>query len=331
MYIGLSGIAALMIGSTEINAAYIGPIQVYRKYGSELLTASNTTSWTAPTGVVKVKVSMVGGGGSGSGGEGASGNYYGGGLAGMIYQFMADVVPGTVYPITMGQGASGWYCDGDNVDHPGQDGTDTVFLGKTAAGGHGGTIGGSISVFKGNGEAITKCGVTKNNGITSGSVAFGGESSYFWNGGNGKYDPLNDVNSAGDGNMGSGGGAACYKGSGSTSGIAYTGYGGDGAIKIEWGTTATLEGEYSVEAPRYSFGKTFDGNNYVSVAWDGTYPVSVGPSAPTPVEGDEYIGNDGYTYIVGQFVSAKWTFTGAPTFFIYEGYSWRVSRKLTPV
>jgi len=68
---------------------------------TQLFTASGT--WTAPTGVTKVKAIVIGGGGGG-GSDGCGGpNGYSGGVAVGIY----TVVPGTSYTITIGAGSNG--------------------------------------------------------------------------------------------------------------------------------------------------------------------------------------------------------------------------------
>lgn len=113
-----------------------------------------TTSgnWTAPAGVTKVNVLLIGGGGGGSGaGWGGSG---GGGGSNL---FTTTVVPNQQYYITVGAGGyAAWNCYCWWID--GGPGGDTIAFGKTAGGGRGATYyasgaGGVGGGFGGNGGA----------------------------------------------------------------------------------------------------------------------------------------------------------------------------------
>jgi hypothetical protein len=64
------------------------------------LYTSGSSTWTAPTGVTKVRVTLFGGGGGGYSGCGEGGN---GGFAYGIY----TVTPGTGYTVTVGAGGNG--------------------------------------------------------------------------------------------------------------------------------------------------------------------------------------------------------------------------------
>lgn len=67
---------------------------------------NRANSWTAPLGVTKVRVLLVGGGGSG--GKGGNGsNEAGGGGAGGLILAETSTVPGTTYEFTIGSGGSG--------------------------------------------------------------------------------------------------------------------------------------------------------------------------------------------------------------------------------
>jgi hypothetical protein len=68
---------------------------------SQLFTASG--SWTAPTGVTKVRLTVIGGGG-GASADGCTGYY--GGYGGYGYG-VYTVTPGTAYTVTIGAGGAG--------------------------------------------------------------------------------------------------------------------------------------------------------------------------------------------------------------------------------
>lgn len=67
---------------------------------------NRANSWTAPLGVTKVRVLLVGGGGSGGKG-GIGSNEAGGGGAGGLILAETSTVPGTTYEFTIGSGGSG--------------------------------------------------------------------------------------------------------------------------------------------------------------------------------------------------------------------------------
>ena len=85
----------------------------------QIFTGSGT--FTAPTGITKVYVSMCGGGASG--GNGTQGNTGGGGAGESLLNFPYTVVPGNNYTVTIG--AAGVGTGSSTAD--GQDGGDTSF------------------------------------------------------------------------------------------------------------------------------------------------------------------------------------------------------------
>ena len=94
--------------------------------------------WTVPRGVTQVRVRVIGGGGGGGGGSSSFSG--GGGGAGGFAQAVAQVAPGTVVPVTIGQGGAG--------GQPGQTGSSggsSTFGGVLGATGGGG--GGSNNPF----------------------------------------------------------------------------------------------------------------------------------------------------------------------------------------
>lgn len=100
------------------------------------LYTSGTTTWTAPTGVTKVKVICIGGGGGGGGwwsynaGDGGAGGY--GGIAIGIY----TVIPGTGYSAIVGAGG-----DGSNSTNGSSGGSSSFGSFLSATGGGGGVFG----------------------------------------------------------------------------------------------------------------------------------------------------------------------------------------------
>jgi hypothetical protein len=101
------------------------------------LYTSGTTTWTAPTGVTKVKVICIGGGGGGGGwwsynaNDGQSGGY--GGIAIGIY----TVTPGTGYSAVVGAGGNG-----SNSTNGSTGGSSSFSSFLSASGGSGGIFGG---------------------------------------------------------------------------------------------------------------------------------------------------------------------------------------------
>ena len=119
------------------------------KMYTEIITSSQ--SWTPPDGVKMVTVRLFGGGGGGAG-DGPGGG--GGGGGGNVATKTIAVIPGTIYPITVGAGGSGGasrYANGNNggassfgtlVSANGGNGGTTSFGSLASAnGGNGGKIG----------------------------------------------------------------------------------------------------------------------------------------------------------------------------------------------
>lgn len=107
--------------------------QLYVLQGAQEFTSSGT--FTAPTGVTKVFVTMVGGGGAGGGTTGSGTGGGGGGSGAAIVNHPHTVVAGSGYTVTIGAGGSG------NSGAAGDDGGSTVFDTLTVAGGDGGDKG----------------------------------------------------------------------------------------------------------------------------------------------------------------------------------------------
>jgi hypothetical protein len=147
-----------------------------------VFSSPGTASWTAPAGVTRVKVRLVGGGG---GGTGTNGNMFsgGGGGAGGYSEGVFPVTPGQVIAVTVGSsgagqayGASGTVggnsAFGSLCSATGGQGG--VFISSTSSPGGAGGAGasGSINLLGGyGGDGIYSSMITPGNG---GASAFGG-------------------------------------------------------------------------------------------------------------------------------------------------------------
>ena len=122
---GTPSASTFLRGDGSWQAAGGGNIQ------SQLFTASG--SWTAPTGVTKVRLTVIGGGG-GASADGCTGYY--GGYGGYGYG-VYTVTPGTAYTVTIGVGGAG----ANSQPASGSAGTTSSFGALlSAAGGGGGTV-----------------------------------------------------------------------------------------------------------------------------------------------------------------------------------------------
>ena len=144
--------------------------------GYQLFTTSGT--FTVPTGVTSVYVTMCGGGGGGGGGDGASWAGAGGGGGGSYVNKQLTVTPGTGYTITIGAGGSG-----GAINANGSAGGSTSFGALLTAGGGGG--GGTSAVNPTGGSAGTgdfkgRAGVYSSMDTTG--VKFGGDSLFGFGG-----------------------------------------------------------------------------------------------------------------------------------------------------
>jgi hypothetical protein len=184
----------------------------------QFFTGSGT--FTIPTGITAVKVTIVGGGGGG-GGATAANNGGGGGSGGAAIKFLTGLTPGNTITVTIGAGGTGNSAAAGNAGTAStiSSGTQTITT-VTANGGSGGNANGTQS-SGGSGGAISTNGTanfggnTGNDGIgiTGGAgagsmYAGGGPNS---NGGN----PGNAATSCGGGGGGAGAGANRTGGSGS--------------------------------------------------------------------------------------------------------------------
>jgi hypothetical protein len=141
-------------------------------------TSSGT--WNAPSGVTRVWVSLVGGGGSGSKLENQ--NISMPGNPGGVLHEQATVVAGTAYTITIGAGGAGLAAGGTAA---GNNGSNTTALSLTGAGGLGGVVqdapGGSgyLNWKFAHGSNLQGSGVLGNGAAAAANTGIGGMSSTY--------------------------------------------------------------------------------------------------------------------------------------------------------
>lgn len=128
------------------------------------LYTSGTATWTAPTGVTRIKVICIGGGGGGGNHDGSAPQNGGNGGYGGIAVGIYTVVPGTGYVATVGAGGAGTNTASTN----GSVGA-TSSLGSllSATGGSGGVSGNSSGADGAAGAGTS--GVTANNSVLFGA------------------------------------------------------------------------------------------------------------------------------------------------------------------
>ncbi len=202
---------------------------------SQTFLASGT--FTVPTGVTSVWVTMIGGGGSGTSGSGARG---GGGSGSYCFKRPLSVTAGASLTVTVGGGGSG-VASGNS----GNDGSSTVFDTITVTGGIGGgkSAGNSNNQLAGAGGSNAGAGSNATDmaalnasgsilGGRGGRTIFSG-TSYGGGGGGGFADGTDAASGANSSaaaaaNSGAGSGAVAASSGGAT------GNGGSGRVIIEW-------------------------------------------------------------------------------------------------
>lgn len=185
----------------------------------DFYTSSDT--WTAPTGVTKVYVTMVAGGGDGGASSGATpGSGGGGGESCINYPY--TVTPGNGYTVTVGSGGNNSAFDSLTVV-AGADGS----TGAAASGGAGGArLAGSTSSF----DAYQNSGATGK--IPGGNGADSDDGTYGAGGGGGTpFGVGGDASGSGAGNPGTGYGSG---GGGSGGATASGGAGQAGFVLIAY-------------------------------------------------------------------------------------------------
>ena len=210
-----SGYGALSCASNSITAS---------NAGSQSYTTAGTYSWVAPSGVTRVSVVAIGGGGTGFTGKSS-----GGGGGGLGYKNNYTVVPGNSYTVVVGAAGTVSSCTAG-------DGKDSYFVSTGVVKGGGGIRGYSSGSHAGG----TYTGDGGGNGGNGGTYSFGGAcgagsggggaGGYAGNGGRGGNTLFcggvcgyNPNSTCAKGAAGSGGGAG-----GGSAGSAYQWSGGGG-------------------------------------------------------------------------------------------------------
>lgn len=187
-------------------------------HGISLYTSDDT--FTVPTGVTKVYLTMVGGGGGGGGAAASGTNYGGGGASGAwLVNYPFTVTPAAELAIQVGDAGAG----GAAGDNDGSNGQATIFdtggSSITCAGGNGGKSGsvhtGGVAVGGYNAGTPPAGGgytiVSGTGGTATGTTAGGGGGGTpFGSGGAGSTG--NSVGADAAANTGAGGGGACSTG-----------------------------------------------------------------------------------------------------------------------
>lgn len=199
-----------------------------RSAKSQVFTADGT--FTAPLGVTKVFVTMVGGGGAGGAYVGSNAGAGGGGGGAMVIKKAYTVTPGSAYAVSIG--AAGAAADGTG-GNGGQTSFDSAILAPGGSGGilsSGSQAGGAGGGTGFNGSSSTAGGYTivGGNGGNGSTVSGGGGGTIFGAGGAGVS--ASNVGNPGGTNTGAGGSGGC--GGGGTHQLG--GAGGSGLVIVEW-------------------------------------------------------------------------------------------------
>ena len=208
----------LVFNHINVTMVYCNGVKVWEikaPAGSQVFTTSG--SFTVPTGIYSVQVTVIGAGGSGANGS----TNGGGGYAGAVVTQTVSVSPGQVIPVSIGAGGvarefmnSGGYVNGAA-------GGNSSFGSVVAAGGSGGFVGGG---YGGNGGATPYGTVDGGAFVYAAFVGYGGQGCIGNGGGGG-----NGLGSAGAGGVGAGGGGVGYALVGT-----WTGTGGRGQVIVSW-------------------------------------------------------------------------------------------------
>lgn len=221
--------------ATQQNTAWIGG-------RGQVFTASNT--FTVPTGITAIKVSLCGGGGNGGTGSSFGNAAGGGGGGGVAIKYITGLTPGSTVSVTVGgvggTSSFGAYCSATGGSTPATNST-TGGAGGSATGGDMNFSGGS----GGNGFALTIACVFYGGGGSGGGAGAGvkvpqsipatngvfpSSSQTGMLGGSGAIGATSSVNAAGNAATGYGnGGSGCVAAT-SASGGAGTG----GVVIVEW-------------------------------------------------------------------------------------------------
>lgn len=220
----ITGLASIPAGAGLIPTANLPTLN---PHGVEVFTSSGT--FTAPTDITKVYLSMIGGGGGGGGATNAGDGAGGGGSGAWVVNRPYTVVPGNDYTVTIPAAAAG----GADQNSDGATGGTVVFDALSIVGGSGGLRKAIGTGGAGGAASLNASGATPgvgamaggNGGDKSTSTGGAGGSSPF---GMGAAGASSGTVAAGGANTGAGGAGAVGDGSGDKPG----GAGGTGIVIV---------------------------------------------------------------------------------------------------
>jgi hypothetical protein len=232
---GLSTIGSngTVLTSDGTSASWVAAASGYAGISSAAYTTAGTYSWTVPTGITQVKVTVVGGGGGGGnayGGQAYAGAA-GGGSAGVNVFFVTGLTPGGTVSVTAGAGGGAGSAGGTSSFGAYGSATGGGAGGGNSGGGGAGGTGGGYGVTGSYGGSGSGSGTTPGGGAailatnsTGGGTVYG---LYFSSGGAAVNSPSGN-NPGTKGGGGSGGAGLNFGGSGQG------GAGGAGFVLIEY-------------------------------------------------------------------------------------------------
>ena len=187
---------------------------------SVTFTTVGSNSWTAPAGLTRAKVLLIGGGGGAGNNRGNGGGGYGGG-GGIIYSPSTTITGGTTYTIVVGSAGSGGACNNQS----GCSGGVTTGFGGTAGNG-----GGGVSEYNGNCNSGWAGTTTAAGATTTATDVYAGGTGGCSFGAGGGGTQYSNAEWAGTTTYGGTGAAQYYGGGGSPSG----GGGTQGIARIKY-------------------------------------------------------------------------------------------------
>ena len=200
-----------------------GANPIWATSGIQIFTSSGT--FTAPTGVTKVYISMCGGGGGGTSNN--NGNHGGGAGGGYLLNYPFTVTPGNGYTVTIGAGGA--------AGNPASAGGTTSFDSISVTGGAGGTqsttpaVGGGVGLAAASSTGGGPSFVGGSGSAGSGNDGRGGGGTPFGVGANGPPGGAGTTGNAGAANSGGGGSSGSSDGGG---GQGAGGAGGSGVLVV---------------------------------------------------------------------------------------------------
>lgn len=165
--------AELSIGGTLTTVGNVLMGGIFTNFAA--FTTAGATTWTCPAGVTRAKVTVIGGGAAGGNSGGATGAGGGGGAGGTAIKWFTDLVPDTVYNLTVGAAGAASSFTGPSATPTGNGGGAAGGNAAAARGGAGGTAtGGDLNLAGAAGTGGIVVSATGGFGGSGGSGPFGG-------------------------------------------------------------------------------------------------------------------------------------------------------------